>query len=64
MSFVRHPQSPLLDHCPEALPAGAYYDASWYAQEQKTLWLNNWVSVGRVNDLPVDRKSTRLNSSH
>jgi len=53
MSFVRHPQSPLLDHCPEALPATAYYDAAWYAQERKTLWLNNWVSVGRVNDLPM-----------
>jgi glycine betaine catabolism A len=51
MSFARHPESPLLDHCPEGLPAAAYYSPDWYAQEQRSLWLNNWVNLGRLNDL-------------
>ncbi|MBG1230770.1 aromatic ring-hydroxylating oxygenase subunit alpha [Aestuariivirga litoralis] len=51
MTFIRHPQSPLLDHCPEALPPDAYYSADWYQREQRSLWLNNWVCVGRLNDL-------------
>lgn len=52
MNVVRHPQSPLLDHCPETLPAHAYYDPQWYAREQRSIWRNNWVCVGRLNDLP------------
>ena len=38
MTLHHHPQSPLLDHCPEGLPAHAYYDAAWYAAEQKAVW--------------------------
>ena len=51
MSEYRHPLSPLLDHCPEGLPAQAYLDAGWYAQEQQTIWARNWVCAGRLNDL-------------
>jgi phenylpropionate dioxygenase-like ring-hydroxylating dioxygenase large terminal subunit len=51
MTFVKHPQSPLLDHCPETLPPEAYFAAGWYEREKRTIWLNNWVCVGRLNDL-------------
>jgi glycine betaine catabolism A len=51
MSEHRHPQSPLLDHCPESLPARAYLDADWYAREQATIWAKNWICAGRLNDL-------------
>ncbi len=51
MTQHRHPESPILSHCPETLPAHAYIDADWYRQEQKTLWANNWVAAGRLNDL-------------
>ncbi|MEO8244148.1 MAG: aromatic ring-hydroxylating dioxygenase subunit alpha [bacterium] len=44
--------SPLLTHCPETLPQAAYLSADWYAREQATIWSRNWVSVGRLNDLP------------
>lgn len=44
--------SPLLDHCPASLPAHAYYDAAWYAAEEKAIWRRNWVYVGRHRDLP------------
>lgn len=51
MALHQTPQSPLLDHCPETLPAQAYYDPNWYAREQRTIWANNWVMAGRLNDL-------------
>ncbi|MBZ0128212.1 MAG: aromatic ring-hydroxylating dioxygenase subunit alpha [Rhodobacteraceae bacterium] len=43
------PQSPLLDHCPETLPASAYYDAAWWAREQGAIWARNWVCSGRYD---------------
>lgn len=46
-----HPASPIMDHCPETLPARAYYSADWYAREQRTIWARNWVVAGRLNDL-------------
>ena len=51
MTLHHHPQSPILDHCPETLPAQAYYDADWFAREQRTIWSRNWVAAGRLNDL-------------
>jgi Rieske 2Fe-2S family protein len=51
MSQHHHPQSPVMDHCPETLAAAAYYDAGWYAREQRTIWARNWVAAGRLNDL-------------
>jgi len=47
-----HPQSPLLDHCPEGLPARACFDPNWYAREARTIWAQNWVCAGRLADLP------------
>lgn len=47
-----HPASPLLDHCPETLPAHAYFDPGWFAREQLEIWSKHWVYVGRVNGLP------------
>lgn len=47
-----HPASPLLDHCPETLPAKAYFDPDWFAREQLTIWSKHWVYVGRDNGLP------------
>lgn len=46
-----HPQSPLLTHCPESLPAEAYFSPEWFAQEQRAIWARDWVNVGRLNDL-------------
>lgn len=43
--------SPLLDHCPETLPASSYIDPDWYAREERAIWRRNWVNVGRLNDL-------------
>ena len=40
-------RSPLLDHCPDALPATAYYDADWYTRELEAIWGRNWVYAGR-----------------
>ena len=51
MTLHHHPQSPLLDHCPEGLPAHGYYDAAWFAAEQKAVWARNWVYAGRTSDL-------------
>ena len=51
MSDLRHPMSPLLDHCPPTLPRAAYLDADWYAREMATIWSRNWVCVGRLADL-------------
>jgi len=45
------PKSPLLDHCPESLPARWFYDPEHYALEQKKIFARNWIHVGRVNDL-------------
>lgn len=44
--------SPLLDHCPESLPARAYRDPVWYADEMKAIWGKAWVCAGRLADLP------------
>jgi glycine betaine catabolism A len=51
MSLHRHPGSPLLDHCPEGLPAAAYRDPAWFERERKAIWARNWVYAGRLNDL-------------
>ncbi|MCV2867722.1 aromatic ring-hydroxylating dioxygenase subunit alpha [Defluviimonas sp. WL0002] len=51
MSLHRHPDSPLLDHCPETLPAWTYHDPGWYAKEQGAIWAREWIHVGRKNDL-------------
>jgi Rieske 2Fe-2S family protein len=51
MGLHHHPQSPILDHCPETLPAPSYYDVEWYAREQRTIWARNWVAAGRMADL-------------
>ncbi|MEO6299001.1 MAG: aromatic ring-hydroxylating dioxygenase subunit alpha [Paracoccaceae bacterium] len=50
MSEHRHPESPLLDHCPETLPREAYLDAGWFDREMATVWARNWVCVGRLTD--------------
>ncbi|MGB8813864.1 MAG: aromatic ring-hydroxylating dioxygenase subunit alpha [Paracoccaceae bacterium] len=47
------PASPLLDHCPQTLPARAYFDADWYAREMRTIWARDWVYAGRLGDLPL-----------
>ena len=54
MNDHRHPLSPVLDHCPPTLPAHAYYDAAWFAQEMATIWARNWVWAGRLADLKPD----------
>ncbi len=46
-----HPDSPLLDHCPESLPREAYVGAEWYAREMATIWSRHWTCAGRVDDL-------------
>ena len=51
MTLHHHPDSPLMDHCPETLPARAYFDADWHRREQNTIWAKNWVAAGRLNDL-------------
>lgn len=48
---MAHPDSPLLDHCPETLPREAYVGADWYAREMATLWSRQWVCAGRVDDI-------------
>jgi Rieske 2Fe-2S family protein len=49
---VPHPASPLLDHCPDTLPSRAYFDADWFAREQKMIWSKHWIYVGRDNGIP------------
>jgi len=44
--------SPLLDHCPETLPAAAYRDPDWFARELGAIWRMSWVCVGRLADIP------------
>lgn len=51
MALHHHPDSPVMDHCPETLPVRAYLDADWFQKEQRTIWARNWVLAGRVNDL-------------
>lgn len=46
-----HAQSPLLNHCPESLPASAYFDAGWFDRERRAIWAQDWVYAGRLNDL-------------
>jgi len=46
------PDSPLLDHCPEGLPARAYYDADWHARESAAIWARQWVYAGRHDQQP------------
>jgi len=46
-----HPAAPLMDHCPQTLPASAYQDPDWFAREGRTLWARNWVAAGRLADL-------------
>lgn len=47
------PHSPLLDHCPPALEATAYYDPEWFQREQRGIWARGWIYVGRVTDFPA-----------
>ncbi len=47
----KHPKSPLLDHCPESLPATWYFDPVHHEVEMKKIWERNWVNVGRTSDL-------------
>jgi Rieske 2Fe-2S family protein len=42
--------SPLLDHCPETLPAEAYLSPDWYAREMAAIWRRDWIYAGRVAD--------------
>lgn len=49
--------SPLLDHCPQTLPAAAYYDDAWFAREQAAIWARNWIYAGRRDAFP--RKTIR-----
>ncbi|MCU9849146.1 aromatic ring-hydroxylating dioxygenase subunit alpha [Defluviimonas sp. WL0024] len=51
MTEHRHPASPLLDHCPETLPAAAYVDPDWYERERQAIWSRNWIAAGRLSDL-------------
>lgn len=51
MTEHHHPASPLLDHCPETLPAAAYHDPDWFAQEERRIWARNWIYAGRLDDL-------------
>ncbi|PZR00828.1 MAG: ring-hydroxylating oxygenase subunit alpha [Cereibacter sphaeroides] len=46
-----HPQSPLMNHCPETLPSAAYLSPEWFAREQRGIWAREWVYVGRLGDL-------------
>ena len=43
--------SPLLDHCPETLPATWYYDPAHFEREIKAIWARQWIYAGRANDL-------------
>ena len=44
--------SPLLDHCPESLPAHYYFDPGHHAHEVRQIWRRNWIYAGRAADLP------------
>jgi glycine betaine catabolism A len=45
------PGSPLLDRCPESLPASMYLEQTQFDLEQRKIWARNWIYAGRVNDL-------------
>ncbi len=53
MSLINAPaqKSPLLDHCPESLPAKWFHDPEHYALERNRILARNWIHVGRLNDL-------------
>ena len=64
MTQRRHPDSPLLTHCPESLPVHAYLDPDWYAREQRTVWAKNWVCAGLLNDIaPRSMRRVQLGSA-
>ncbi|MEX0969345.1 MAG: Rieske 2Fe-2S domain-containing protein [Paracoccaceae bacterium] len=42
---------PLLTHCPEGLPAEAYFAPAWFAREQAGIWGQSWIYAGRLADL-------------
>ena len=64
MTTHRHPESPLLNHCPETLPRAAYLDPEWYGREMATIWSQNWVMVGRLADLsPGTMRPVRIGSA-
>lgn len=50
MNDIRSPgiASPLLEHCPESLPATWYYDPAHYERELKAIWSRHWISAGRA----------------
>jgi Rieske 2Fe-2S family protein len=48
----QHPSSPLLDHCPESLPAAWYHDADHFRRELAAIWSRQWIYAGRAADLP------------
>lgn len=58
--------SPLLDHCPQTLPARAYRDPGWFTAEIAHVWTPGWVYLGRAGDLapghmrPVELPGQRL----
>jgi Rieske 2Fe-2S family protein len=45
------PKSPLLDHCPQSLPAKWFYDPEHYGLELRKIHARNWINAGRENDL-------------
>lgn len=52
MTLHNTPHSPLMDNCPQSLPASAYFDADWFMREKQAIWGSGWIYVGRLNDLP------------
>lgn len=57
----RHPDQPLLDHCPEGLPRAAYLDEGWFAREMETVFARNWICAGRLTYLaPGSLRRVRL----
>jgi Rieske 2Fe-2S family protein len=48
-----HPLSPRLTDCPPGLPRAAYVDAGWHERELRRIWRREWVSAGRLSDLPA-----------
>ena len=48
---IPHKASPPLGHCEPSLPASAYYDPAWYAEERTRIWAASWVHAGRLDDL-------------
>jgi Rieske 2Fe-2S family protein len=47
------PNSPLLDHCPQSLPASWYYDPAHYQRELDAVWSRHWIYAGRARDLEI-----------